>query len=1274
MSHRSITALALVVTGALAATTVSIPAAFAADDENQTQSGAAAQSPTQGTEDTQASSSDAQSAAPAPSDSADEAGEDSASTTPEPADDTPTTFIVQMEGTNAGVPWTQRAFGHSFSTKHQTVKDRVAASIEAEFPGASITHVRDYTNAFDGFAIEAPAAALEAIKGTEGVKTAFIERHHKPMVVDGDTGVAGVDAVNPELKNGSSLEMTRANQTPQKGDNQVIEVIDTGIESTHQAFSGSMDDVSVRLSQHDVEVLASQLSHGKTGAYINAKIPFVFDYADNDANVLPTSTKDLSHGTHVAAIATANGGEVRGTAPNAQLIVAKVVHDADGAMSDDALLAALDDALIIKPDVINISLGDDSGMSSEAGSIFADVYKALAHAGITVNAASGNAFSNAYGNNSGQNKPFASDPDTGTLGEPASYKSNLAVASVDSQDTLPYVRLGDHKIPYATAIDGNGEPVPSLRDIPEKTYRIVHASFGGSDEVQRYWGTNRYDLSDVIVLEDKGGIDTHGDIPMTDELKAENLLKATPPPAALMIADTEESGTPYQAITGAARDLPTVTITKASKDLLDEAVRDAKGGDIYVTVTHSGIVLASPNPAASEFSAWGVSPDLTLKPEVAAPGGNITSAILGGEYASLSGTSMASPQVAGISALVRQRIASDPAFASMSAADKNAVVTNLIMGTAHPLVDIELGDGTFYSPRKVGAGEVDAVAATTSSVYPSVVGSANPSRPKADLGDGTNGWTFQVRLTNVSDAAHTYTLGGQALSEDVQSMLFTGHSTNWAGAGIDLSFSADSVTVPAASSATVTVTVTPQAAFASYVSDKTPNGTFVDGAVTFTSADGQPNLTVPYMGFYGSWGQANVFDQQAPNNHMVGYGSTLMSGNLPFGQFNPYEMEDERALDGFHPDRFVITRNGSRTSVTPGTILLRAVPSLTYTVTNEAGATVRTYTCDRADKAFYDDHWRGMHNAEFMSPGCAPSFDSYDADGNELPDGRYTVTIEAATYGPSSSTQRTSYSFAVDTVSPVVSNVTVSGEGEERMLSFDVTDASPIGGYGFKTDPDGALTLWHVNSDPSSRSDDGLYHEHFDAKLPSVLSKLGGDPATIQLVVWDWVDNTATSSVSLKAEDTPAPAPTPKAGVWKWDGRGWWYRYEDGSYPADATLVIDGVTYRFDAAGYMRTGWVKDRGVWYYHNASGAQVSGWVLSGVSWYYLDPGTGAMATGWVQVGSTWYYLSPADGAMHTGWLQEGGHWYYLQSGSGAMATGWLRIWGTWYHFADNGQLIS
>ena len=1057
MFHRRLSALALAVTSALAITTMTMPHALATDTDH-----AETASSEQGKPDGRS------------------------------------TFIVSVE-----------EVGGDQDARLADVKTRVREAITQAQPGASVEDVAEYRHVFEGFAIKAPESALEAIKGVRGVKTAVVDTGRTPVFYaefrrgDGE-----------EIKNPAAL--TRADQASVQGKGQVVEVLDMGFDATHEAFAGTMDTASLRFKQADMASVTSQLGVGRGGAWVSEKIPFAYDYADRDTDLYeeyfygPEDFTQHAHSTRVAALAAANGATYRGAAPEAQLVVAKVVSSYSQYAFDSNLLAALDDAMVLKPDTLIVSFLANRSISGDAALLYGQAYDRLANAGTTVVAPVGD---------SGRSSRRADQPDGGMIGEPAANSQILSV----------------------TALSGSGAEV----------------------------GSELYPWSD---------------------------------------------------------------------------------------------------------SSWGVTPDLRLKPEIAAPGDEVNSAIPDRPrlYQSMEGTGEAAAQVAGIAALVRQRVDTDSAFAGMSEQEKSGVVTKLLMGTAHPVVDASQANGTFWSPRRVGAGMVDAVAATTSPVYPTVVGAATPSRPKADLGDGTDGWTFQVQLTNVSDTAHTYTLGGQALSPTIEGNSFTFGSTDWTGTGIDLVFSADSVTVPAQSRATVTVTVTPQAAFASHATANTPNGTFVDGAVTFTSADGQPNLTVPYMGFYGSWGTPAIFDEQAPNNHNVGYGSTLMSGNLPFGQFNPFEMEDERALHGFYPDRFVITRNGSRTSVTPGTILLRAVPSLTYTVTNEAGATVRTYTCDRADKGFYDDHWRGVHNAEFMSPGCAPSFDSYDADGNELPDGRYTVTIEAATYGPSSATQHTSYSFAVDTVSPVISNVTVSGEGEERMLSFDVTDASPIAGYGFKTDPDGALTLWSVNSYPSSRSDDGLYHEHFEAKLPSVLSQLGGDPATIQLVVWDWVDNTATSSVSLKAEDTPAP--TPKAGVWKWDGRGWWYRYEDGSYPADATLVIDGVTYRFDESGYMRTGWVKDRGVWYYHNASGAQVSGWVLSGVSWYYLDPGTGAMAMGWVQVGSTWYYLSPATGAMHTGWLQEGGHWYYLQSGSGAMATGWLKIWGTWYHFADNGQLIS
>ena len=136
-----------------------------------------------------------------------------------------------------------------------------------------------------------------------------------------------------------------------------------------------------------------------------------------------------------------------------------------------------------------------------------------------------------------------------------------------------------------------------------------------------------------------------------------------------------------------------------------------------------------------------------------------------------------------------------------------------------------------------------------------------------------------------------------------------------------------------------------------------------------------------------------------------------------------------------------------------------------------------------------------------------------------------------------------------------------------------------------------------------------------------------------------------------------------KAGAWVKDAVGWWYRYEDGSYPASMSAQIDGATYRFDARGYMVTGWALEGGQWFYHGASGAQVAGWANVNGTWYYLDPASGAMATGWVFVGGTWYYLG-ASGAMATGWAYVDGAWYYLTP-SGAMAIGWLHEGGSWYY---------
>ena len=144
------------------------------------------------------------------------------------------------------------------------------------------------------------------------------------------------------------------------------------------------------------------------------------------------------------------------------------------------------------------------------------------------------------------------------------------------------------------------------------------------------------------------------------------------------------------------------------------------------------------------------------------------------------------------------------------------------------------------------------------------------------------------------------------------------------------------------------------------------------------------------------------------------------------------------------------------------------------------------------------------------------------------------------------------------------------------------------------------------------------------------------------------------------------------AGEWVKDATGWWYYYEDGTYPASTSIQIRGETFRFDARGYMVTGWVLDGGRWFYHEASGAQVLGWANVNGTWYYLEPPTGAMVTGWAYVDDAWYYLS-ASGAMVTGWAYVDGAWYYLTP-SGAMAIGWLNDGGSWYYLDVSGAMVT
>ena len=108
--------------------------------------------------------------------------------------------------------------------------------------------------------------------------------------------------------------------------------------------------------------------------------------------------------------------------------------------------------------------------------------------------------------------------------------------------------------------------------------------------------------------------------------------------------------------------------------------------DHHLSVAPGKVVPPSSKYSMSSFSSWGVTPDLRLKPEVAAPGGNIYSSCPEAPTSSCPARRWR-PAADGASALVLQRVQSDPLFASMDARHKSDVVQNLLMGTADPVVD-----------------------------------------------------------------------------------------------------------------------------------------------------------------------------------------------------------------------------------------------------------------------------------------------------------------------------------------------------------------------------------------------------------------------------------------------------------------------------------------------------------------------------------------------------------------------------------------------------------
>ena len=214
-----------------------------------------------------------------------------------------------------------------------------------------------------------------------------------------------------------------------------------------------------------------------------------------------------------------------------------------------------------------------------------------------------------------------------------------------------------------------------------------------------------------------------------------------------------------------------------------------------VTAAVTGRNVDRPNPTAglvSDFSSWGLAADLTLKPDLGAPGGSIYSlqpVEQGNGYVVNSGTSMAAPHVAGAVALMLQ---------AKPRMKPDEVLTRL-QNTASPANLRELPDlGILDAAHRQGAGliQVDRAILTDAVVTPG----------KLSAGESADGrFRKTLTITNTSKRTVTWTLSKtDAVSTDPgewqNEFLPALYDTR-------VTFSKTKVKVPARGSARVTVTI-----------------------------------------------------------------------------------------------------------------------------------------------------------------------------------------------------------------------------------------------------------------------------------------------------------------------------------------------------------------------------------------------------------------------------------------------------------------------------------
>ena len=307
-----------------------------------------------------------------------------------------------------------------------------------------------YSTIINAVAVKTTYANFLEINKMKEVKSTIIsDTFNVPKAVDTDASaiVNDVDVYETGIYKSDCVDYT--------GKGTAVAILDSGFDCSHTVFQHDIDVEMITKSK--VESILSQTraatdyyrgnaSLKVTDVYYNAKIPFAYDYADRDYDVFPY---DSNHGTHVAGIIGGKDSEITGIAVDTQLVLMKVFPDLDDGGKTEDILAALEDAVLLGVDAINMSLGSSCGFAREEDDDkLNEVYDSINASGISLITAASNSYSSSFGGEQG-NTNFVTNPDSGTVGSPSTYDAALSVASISGTKSK-YLIANNSKVVFFT--------------------------------------------------------------------------------------------------------------------------------------------------------------------------------------------------------------------------------------------------------------------------------------------------------------------------------------------------------------------------------------------------------------------------------------------------------------------------------------------------------------------------------------------------------------------------------------------------------------------------------------------------------------------------------------------------------------------------------------------------------------------------------------------------------------------------------------------------------